>query len=174
MPSKRVRPKVRGKKDVIDEWEFIDIDRDQQKAGLKRRAKRWKEIDRQIANNKKAEKIAIKNAEKMNPDLRRQPNAIESAWLRCDYVIYNIMQQPAYNQMEEFRTNDPKAYKALYKVFMSKYMMEHIQYFVDYFASGQVVKKKITLADIIKNYRKIRGIKAKIIIKRKGKKDIEL
>ena len=47
----RARAKVRkhlGKKnpkvDVIDEWEHSDIDRDEQKVGMERRERRWKEI----------------------------------------------------------------------------------------------------------------------------------
>ena len=147
MPSwKKTRPKVRGKKDVVDEWEIMDIDRDQQKAGLKRRERRWKQIEKERVLAKRAEKVAIEKAEKMGNV--RNANPIELAWLRCDFVLSNIMQIPAYNQMEYYREKDPECYKALYKIFMSPYMMKNIQYFVDYFDKGGVVKKKITLADV--------------------------
>lgn len=180
MPSwKKTRPKIRkhlGKKnpqvDVVDEWELFDIDRDEQKAGLKRRRNRWREVRKELALNKKAEKVAIKEAGKMGNS--RNPNQIELAWLRCDYVLSNVMQLPAYNMMEYFRLNQTETYKKLYKIFMSKYMMQNIQYFVDYFSNGGSVKKKITLAMIYKEYKKLYGIKTKFTIKRKGEKDHEL
>ena len=174
MPSKRVRPKVRGKKDVVDEWEITDIDRNEQKMGLKRRAKRWREIETEKMLEKVAEKVAIKNAEKMNPDLRRPPNLIEEAWLRCDYCLSHFMQPPAYNFMENVRMNDPECYKALYKIFMSPNMMEHIGDWVNFFAAGQKVAGRIPLSEVYKHYRKIKGIKGKVVVKRKGKKDKEL
>lgn len=170
----KVRPKVRGKKDVVDEWEFADIDRAEQKIGLKRRARRWKMIEKARKDAIKAEKLAIKNAEKMNPDLRREPNELEKAWLRCDYVLSNVMQVPAYDMMEYLRINEPKTYKYLYKIFMSKYMMQNINQFVEYFAKGGKAKTMIKLSDIVKEYRKMKGIKSKIVIKRKNQEDIEL
>jgi len=180
---KKVRPKHRkelskpeSETNIVDEWEFIDIDRDEQKRGLKRRDRRWKNMKLEEIRAKKAEKIAIKMAEKMKPvDPFRQPNEIELAWLRCDYVLWNIMETKAYAFMEHLRTTKPKAYKHLYKIFMSRNMMEHIQYFVDYFASGGITEERIKLSSVIKHYRKFQGEKVtNITIKRKNEEEREL
>lgn len=167
--SKRVRPKVRGKKDVIDERDYADIDRDEQKRGLKRRERRWKEIELEIKKQKLLEKKAISIAEKMKqPPRSRQPTPLEEAWLRCDYVLYNIMTQAAYQMLEWIRLNDPTGYKYLYKTFMSKHMMGNITYFVDYFAQGNTINKRIPKHEVIRHYVKYKGYKRKITVKHKG------
>jgi hypothetical protein len=150
----------------------MDIDRNEQKAGLKRRERRWKEIESELASARKAEKIAIKNAEKMGNS--REPNMIEQAWLRCDYVLSNLMEPKAYKFMELVRVKDPECYKRLYRIFMSKNTMHHIQYFVDYFASGGTTQEPIKFSSIIKEYRKIKGIKSKFTVKHKGEDDFDL
>ena len=172
--SKRVRPKVRGKKDVIDERDYADIDRDEQKRGLKRREKRWKEIEHQIRLDKHLEKKAIANAEKMKNPSGRQPNQLEAAWLRCDYVLYNIMSQSAYQMLEWIRHNDPAGYRHLYKTFMSRNMMDNIGLFVDFFAQGNTVPQKIPKSDIIKHYVKYKGYKGKVRVKHKGEEEYDL
>ena len=173
--SKRVRPKARGKRDVLDEWEVADIDRDEQKAGLKRREKRWKEIELEIKRQKMLEKKAIANAERMEqPPRHRQPTPLEEAWLRCDYVLWNIMSQAAYNMLEWIRLNDPDGYKYLYKTFMSKNMMDNITYFVDFFAQGNKINKKLPKSEVIKHYVKYKGYKPTIKIKHKGEEERNL
>lgn len=170
MPKKKHDPK----KGIIDEWEISDIDRDEQEKGLKRRKKRWKEIEHQQRLEKKATKLAIKNAEKMKPSGRRQPSMIEAAWLKCDYVLNNVMEKRAYDLMEFLRMKDPECYKALYKIFMSKNMMIRINFFVDFFAKGGEVPERVKLADVVKHYRKYKGIKSKIKVIRKGEDEYEL
>lgn len=179
MPSwKRTRPKIRkylGKHspqiDIVDEWDEMDIDRAEQKAGIKRREKRWKELKLELAIQKKAEKVAIDNVEKMGN--ARNPTPIELAWLRCDYVLSNIMEVRGYKLMEILRIRDPETYKKMYKIFISKNMMENIQGFVDYFDAGGKVKR-IKVKDIYMEYKKIKGIRSRIIVKHKGGKDREL
>ena len=160
------------KKGGIDEWEVADIDRNEQKLGMERRARRWKEIETQRKAEKKAEKKAIENAEKMGQS--RQPNWLEEAWLRCDYVLNNIMEQKAYAFMEHQRTTDPAMYKTLYKVFMSPNMMEHIQQWVSFFASGQKAIGRIPLSEVYKHYKKLKGIKGTIKVVHKGEEEREL
>lgn len=173
--SSRQRPKVRGKKDVIDERDWADIDRDEQKRGLKRREKRWKEINFEIKRQKNLEKIAIAKAEKMKqPPRGRQPTELEEAWLRCDYVLYNIMSMAAYQMMEWLRLNDPAGYKAMYKIFISRNMMDNITSYVDYFAQGNSITKKLPKSEVIKHYVKYRGYKPSIKIKHKGEKERDL
>lgn len=169
------RPKIRGKRDVVDEWEFCDIDRDEQKAGLKRREKRWREIQLDIEEKKELEKKAIENAEKfgrINPAGVITP--LQEAWLRCDYVLYNIMEKDAYNFLEHKRKNDPDCYKYLYKIFMSRYMMRNIEYFVQLFANDYKLPKRIPLSEIYKHYRKYKGIRPNIMVKHKGEKEKKL
>jgi len=173
--SSRQRPKVRGKRDVIDEWEWADIDRDEQKAGLKRREKRWKEINLEIKRQKNLEKKAISKAEKMEtPPRGRQPTELEAAWLRCDFILYNMMTQAAYATMEWLRLNDPDGYKHLYKTFMSRNMMENIQMYVDYFAQGGKVDMQVKKSDILRYYIKYKGYKPTIKVKHKGEKERDL
>lgn len=173
MPSwKKVRPKVRGKRDVVDEWEFADIDRNEQKAGLKRREKRWREIEKEVARGRIAEKKAIDNVEKMGN--ARDPNLIEQAWLRCDYVLSNVMEPTAYKFMEIARIKDPECYKRLYKIFMSRQMMYNIQYYVEYFLRGFKIKEPIKFSSVMKEYKKIKGIKNKIRVIHKGEEEHEL
>lgn len=170
--SKRVRPKVRGKKDVLDEWEVADIDRDEQKLGLERRERRWKEIQAEQQRQRLLEKKAIKNAEKMkSPPNTRQPNELEMAWLRCDFVLWNMMDGEAYMLMEYLRTVEPDTYKHLYRIYMSKYMMENIEFYVDYFAQGHKPDHLIPKADVMKHYLKYKGYKSTIKIKRKGEEE---
>jgi len=174
MSNKKVRPKVRHKKDVLDEWEIADIDRDEQRLGLERRARRWREIEMELIRQKQLEKTAVKNAEKMNIPRNRPPNELEEAWIRCDYVLYNMMEEDAYMVMEWLRLHDPDAYKFLYRKFVSKYMMENIMYYMDYFAAGNEAKYKIPKSHVMKFYKQYYNIKNKITIKRKGKEDREL
>ena len=178
----RARAKIRkhlGKKnpkiDVMDEYEWADIDRDEQEAGLKRRERRWKEVELAQKQARELEKKAIDNAEK----IKRKPMALvvsplEEAWLRCDYLLFNIMETKAYEFMEWQRLNDPDVYKYLYRKFMSKYMMANAEMYVDYFAKGGKAPKLITLGDIVKRYRKYKGIKTKFKIVHKGEEDREL
>lgn len=181
MAGKRHRPKVRkhlGKKnpkvDVVDEWETMDVDRDEQKAGIERRRKRWRQVETERLLEKAAEQAAIKHAEKMNPDRGREPNFLEKAWLRCDYVLSNVMEKNAYNFLENIRVKDPECYKRLYKIFMSKNMMSRIQAFVDFFAQGGEVPERIPLSEVVKHYRKIKGIRSKIKVVHKGEDDRDL
>lgn len=182
MPNKRARPKVRKhlgktnpKIDVMDEWEWADIDRDEQKAGLERREKRWREIEMAQKQAIELEKKAIDQAD----NLKRKPMALyttplEEAWLRCDYILYNIMEQKAYEFMEWQRLNDVNCYKWLYRQFMSKAMMQNAHLYVDYFAKGGKPPYKVTHAIIIKAYRKYKGMKSKIKVVHKGEKEREL
>lgn len=173
MPSKKVRPKVRGKRDVYDEWEHSDIDRDEQKRGLERRARRWKEIEienkRQAALNEKA----IDEIEKKDRGTKnRQPTELEKAWLRCDFLLAQIMVPKAYEFMEWQRINDPDTYKRLYRKFMSKNMMAYAEQYIDYFLSEKKAPKMVSFPEMIKQYKKIKGIKSKTTIVRKGQEDI--
>lgn len=175
MLSKRVRAKVRGKKDVFDEYEIADIDRNEQREGIKRRERRWKEIEHEIKRKKLLEKKAISIAEKMKePPKTRQPNPLEEAWLRCDYVLYNIITQAGYNLMEWIRVNDPEGYKYLYRVFMSKNMMDNITDFVDFFSQGNSIGKRIPKHEVMRHYVKYKGYKGKVRVKHKGEEEYEL
>lgn len=163
------------KKGVIDEWEICDVDRDEVNAGQKRRARRWKEIKMQEQIARNLEKQAIKNAEKMKaPPVNRPPTPLEEAWLRCDYILWNIMTQQAYSFMEYQRKNDPDVYKYLYKVFMPQRVMQWAEKYVDLLANGHQFQKKVPLPDVINYYRRFKGIKNTITVKRKGQKDREL
>ena len=53
-------------------------------------------------------------------------------------------------------------------------MRNNIEYFIAYFGSGYVVKDKIKLSSIVKEYRKLKGERARILIKHKGEDDYEL
>ncbi len=173
--SKRERAKVRGNKNVFDEYDWADIDRNEQKAGLARREKRWKEIELQFKREKILEKKAITNAEKMRqPPRGRQPSPLEEAWLRCDFVLYHIMTRSAYNILEFIRTNDPAGYKHLYKIFMSRNMMENITQYVDFFAQGGKVDMKIKKSDMIRHYVKYRGHIPVFKVKHKGEEEHDL
>lgn len=154
-------------KDVYDEWEVSDIDRDEQKAGLKRRKRRWKEIELEQKRIQDMEKKAKEQAEKVKK--LRQITVIEKAWLKCDYILHHIMDKDAYEFMFNLTRTDPEAYKYLYKIFMSPYMMERADYFVLYFSRGGKVPngQTIPLVEVIKHYRKYKGIETKIVIKRK-------
>ena len=159
-------------KEVLDEWEIADIDRDEQKRGLKRRERRWKEIELEQKKIREMEKLAKKKAEA----IARMPNSVELAWLKCDYILSNVMTKDAYEFMYNLISTDSEAYKHLYKVFMSPYMMERSDYYVQYFRKGGKVidEEIIPLSMVVKYYKKFRGIENKIIIKRKGRKDYEL
>ena len=118
MPKyKKARPKVRGKKNVVDEWETMDIDRDEQERGLKRRAKRWKEIETENLIKKAAEEVALKHADKMK-HVRQPRNAIEEAWLKYDYVLANIMEIHAHRFLDNIRKRDVKLYNLDEKYFL--------------------------------------------------------
>ncbi len=178
----KVRPKLRkelnkpeSETKIIDEWEIADIDRDEQKEGLKRRERRWKEIELENIRQKKLRELAVKKAEKMDQkSVYREPNELEKAWLQCDYILWNIMQKPAYEFMEYHRTEYPDIYKKLYRVFISPYMMENAEFYVDYFANGGKLDKPITLATVIKEYKKIMGVRPEIRIIHKGEKERKL
>lgn len=182
MPNKKARPKVRGKKDVIDEWEICDIDRDEQQAGLARRERRWKEIQQEIESRRKLEKKALDNAERIDPVTNRdvekvikhQLTPIQEAWLRLDYILFNIMETKAYQFMEYQRLNDPECYKILFKKFISPNMMANVDYYIMYFASGKIAPKKATLADVIREYNRYYNIKPKFTIKHKGEEEKKL
>jgi len=175
MSWKKVSPKARGKKDVFDEWEIADIDRDEQRAGLERRAKRWKEIELGRKNKQNLEKIAIDNADKMvtKESLFKNPSPLKMAWLRCDFILSNIMEKEAYDFMEWQRVNDPECYKALYRKFVSPNMMINAQAYVDYFAKGGKAPKTISHSDIVKAYRNHYSL-TKITIKHKNEEECEL
>ena len=184
MPSKKGSPKVRGKMnkgrnkdDVLDEWEHSDIDRDEQAAGLKRRDKRWKEIALAQKNAAKLEQEALDKADKIGKGKRsifRDITPLEEAWVRCDFLLSNIMVRQAYEFMEWQRLNDVDAYKRLYKIFMSKAMMQNAQLYVDYFAMGGKPPRYISYPEIVKAYKKIKGIRGKIKIVHKGEDEREL
>jgi len=159
-------------KEVLDEWEITDIDRNEQKAGLKRRERRWKEIELEKKKIRAIEEKAKKKAEQIT----RMPNPVELAWLKCDYVLNNIMEKDAYEFMYKLTTTDPMAYKHLYRIFMSPYMMERIEYYVRYFRRGGKVPdgETIPLSKVVKYYKNFKGIKDKIIIKHKGRDDRKL
>jgi len=171
---KKARPKVRHKKDVLDEWEVADIDRDEQKAGLIRREKRWKMMELAQKYQQELEKKAIDEAEHMNRPRNQLLTPLQEAWLRCDYLLFNIMEKNAYAFMEYQRKNDPEIYKKLYRKFMSKNMMEHAQYYVDYFARGNKAPKLVMIGDVVKEYKKLKGIKSNIKIIHKGEDEREL
>ncbi len=184
----RVRAKVRKhqnktrgtiaqqKIEVYDEWEHHDIDRDEQMAGLARRERRYKEIELDQKKAAKLEQEALAKADKIGEgkSILRDPTPLEEAWLRCDFLLANIMVKEAYEFMEWQRLNDVDAYKKLYRIFMSKAMMRHAQTYVDYFAKGGKSPIMITYPNIIKAYKKIKGIKTKIRIVHKGEEDHEL
>ena len=90
MGKKKVRPKLRKhlgktnpKIDVYDEWEHNDIGRDEQKAGLKRREQRWREMELEQKRFEKLQNLLEKRKKMMTEALtRRQPTKMEVAWLR--------------------------------------------------------------------------------------------
>ena len=154
---KRAGMKAGGKTEIYDEWEHIDIDRNEQKVGLLRRERRWKEIELVQKQAAALEKKAIDEIVKMKRDIKgRAMTAIEEAWLRCDFILSHIMEKKAYEFMEWQRLNDPECYKFLYKKFMSPHMMHYAQMYVDFFARGGKTPIFITHGEIIKMYRKIK------------------
>jgi len=175
MSWKKVSPKARGNKNLFDEWEVADIDRDEQEAGLARRAKRWKEMEFGRKNKQNLEKIAIDNADKMvtKESLFKNPSPLKMAWLRCDFILSNIMEKQAYDFMEWQRVNDPTAYKVLYRKFVSPNMMMNAQAYVDYFAQGGKAPKTISYPEIVKAYRNYYGL-TRITVKHKDEEEYEL
>ncbi|MHA2203897.1 MAG: hypothetical protein ACW991_09425 [Candidatus Hodarchaeales archaeon] len=185
LPSwKKTRPKVRkhlGKHspqvDVIDEWEEMDVDRDEQKAGLKRREKRWKEIALEKGWKKKQIDKVIKNADKIEPDLRRGLTPQEELWLQVDFVLSYVMEEKAYNFVNNVKARkDIKTYNKLLNIFFSDKMRANLAHWVAYFALNPYrVDNAITLASVVKEYRKIKGIKTtNIKIIHKGEDEKEL
>lgn len=183
MPNKRARPKVRKhlnktnpKVDVYDEWEHGDRDRNETEQAMKFRARRWKEIELAQKQAAQLEQDALAEADKIGGkrSLLADPTPIEEAWLRCDFLLAQIMERKAYEFMEWQRLNDVTTYKKLYRVFMSRAMMRHAQLYVDYFAKGGKSPINITFPDIIKAYKKIKGIKTKIKIAHKGEDEYVL
>lgn len=174
MGNKRVRPKVRGKRDVLDEWEIEDIDRAEQKAGLKRREQRWKENELDELRFMKLQKALEKKKKALKGKKPRQPTEAEVGWLKCDYILHFIMEPKAYDFMYKFTTEDPECYKYLYRIFMSHYMIASADLWIRYFAAGNKPEKTITYGDVIKHYREYKGEKSTIKIKRKGEEEREL
>ena len=172
--SRRQRPKVRGKKNVLDERDWADIDRDEQKAGLKRRERRWKEIELEKKRRAQLEKKAIKNADKMvDRDRNRPLHPLEEAWIRCDFVLYHLMNPDVYTAMEWLRFNDLPMYQAMYKRFMPKQMMRDINECVEWFAKGGEVRR-ISMTVFRKAYLKYKGYKPTVKVKHKGEKEYDL
>ena len=171
---KKVRPKVRGKKEVYDEWEHHDIDRDEQKAGLIRREKRWKMMEMARQYQQQLEKEAIDKAGHLDQKRNELLTPLQEAWLRCDFLLSNIMEPEAYNFMEYQRIHDPETYKKLYRKFMSKNMMENASLYVDFFAKGGVAPKKAKIGDVVREYKKIKGIRTKFRVVHKGEEEKEL
>jgi hypothetical protein len=136
MGNKRVTQKVRGKKDVLDEWEITDIDRNEQKAGLDRRARRWKEIELEQKEYEKLQKALEKRAKAMESKKIRPPTKAEMGWLKCDYILHFIMEPKAYDFMYKFTKEDPECYKYLYKIFISPYMIASADMWIKYFSTG--------------------------------------
>ena len=159
-------------REVLDEWEIADIDRDEQKRGLERRKRRWKEIELEEKKIRNMKKKAIKKAEQ----IKRMPNLLEIAWLKCDFILHNIMEKDAYKFMYDLTSTDPNTYKHLYKIFMSPYMMERADYFVEYFRRGGKApdNELIPLSRVVKYYKQYKGIKDKITVIHKGEKSREL
>ena len=116
----------------------------------------------------KANKIGGKRS------LLRDPTPLEEAWLRCDFLLANMMMKEAYEFMEWQRLNDVDAYKRLYRVFMSKAMMSNAQMYVDYFAQGGSPPRLITYPEVVKAYKKIKGIRTKFKVVHKGEEEKEL
>jgi hypothetical protein len=174
--AKKYLGKISPKIDVMDEWEVADIDRDEQVAGLKRRDRRYREIALEQKRQMQLEQKSLSVGDKMDRDhsLLKEPTELEMAWIRCDYLLYNIMMPQAYEFMEYQRLNDTDTYKKLYRKFMSRYMMENAQIYVDFFAQGGKTNKHISFPDVVKEYKKIKGIQSKIAIVHKGEKEYEL
>ena len=84
------------------------------------------------------------------------------------------MTQAAYFMMEWLRINDPPGYKAMYRIFMSKNMMDNITYYVDYFAQGGKITKKLPKSELIRHYVRYRGYKPTIKVKHKGEEEHDL
>lgn len=172
MSWKKVRPKVRGKKDVLDEMEIADIDRDEQKAGIKRREKRWKKIE--LKQRLLDEQVRVAKEREIMKRKYRVPNRAEESWLKCDYYLNHVMEEDAYDFMYELTVSDPETYKKMFKVFVSPYTLHKIDDFVQAFATGSSVSKRITIGEVVKRYRKIKKIRSKITIKHKNGDEYEL
>lgn len=114
------------------------------------------------------EKKAIDNADKMDtPPKTRQPTPLEEAWLRCDYVLWNMLDRRAYATMEWLRKNEVEAYKTLYRKLVSPAMMENIQLYVDWFASGGKCVQ-ISNKVVMKHYLDYKGYKRTISVQHGG------
>ena len=168
--------KAGGKTEIIDEWEIVDIDRDEHNLLLEHRDRRWKEVKLAQKQARLLEKKAIDEVEKMERDKKggRVMTALEEAWLRCDFLLSHIMEQKAYEFMEWQRLNDPECYKYLYKQIMSPHMMHYAQMYVDFFARGGIPARQVEHADIVRMYRKYKNIKTKFKIIHKGEKERDL
>ena len=160
------------KKNVLNEWEFIDIDKDEHENLLKFRDRRWKEIK---LEEKQARELQERLAKKAKAEEKiREPTPADLMWLRADYVLSNTMEKKAYEFMYKLYLGDKNCYVYLFKIFVSKFRMDHIQWWVNFFASGNTVNKLIGYKDVIKHYREYKNIKTKITVKRKGEEDCEL
>jgi hypothetical protein len=178
MPSwKKTRPKVRGKRDVVDEYDLADIDRNEQKAGIKRRERRWKEIELKQKLKKAEIDNMLKKADKINPNIRQGLTPQQELWLQVDYCLAYLMEEKAHRFLDDIRIQgDIKTYNKLLNIFFSDVMRANLQNWLNYFdATGCRVPDPITLASVVREYRKIKGIKkTNIKIVRKGEKDKEL
>ena len=174
--DRRTRPKNRGKKNVFDEWEHLDIDRNEQKEIHKGREQKTKMDELDVLRAKKLNKFVVKMAEKFDTKeiMRRPPNALEEAWLRCDYILFNIMTRKAYSFMDGLRTKDPDCYKYLYRIFMSPNMMEHANTWVNYFANNGKVDNIIPFSEVFKWYAKYYKIDPRIMVHHKGEETVDL
>ena len=85
----KIRPKNRGKKNVFDEWEHSDIDRNEQREGLKRRELRWKELIFEERLRRKREQACPKCGYPKNIWIKRG-SGLHKYWVcdNCGFIAF--------------------------------------------------------------------------------------
>ena len=180
MPRVKRRPKFKGKtgrvdfiEDIIPTSEGEEIIRET----YHEREKQWKWADFEKKQVLDAWKEKYRQARET--DLRNElesKNKLDLLNRKMTWLLEQTLTPEAYEWLDALRVHDPACCDTIVRVIIDDEAMAAIDYIIHvvHTAGGTPADQRINLADLVKYWRKLKGIKSKIMVKDKDGNETSL
>jgi len=180
MPKGKRTPRLKGKtgrvdfiEDIIPTSEGEEIIRET----YDERKKQWKWADYEKKQALDAWKEKYRQAREN--DLRNELESktkIELLNQKMTWLLQQTLTAEAFEWLDSLREHDPACCNTIVRIIIDDEAMAAIDYIIRvvYAAGGPPADQRINLADLVKYWRKLKGIKSKIIVKDKDGNETSL
>ena len=178
MPRWKKTAKLKGKTvDFIEDLLPTSEDEEKLRETYKLRERQWKMIekDKRDSIEQWKENYRKAKADELQKGLAGKEE-IEMFNLKMTWLLEQTLTPEAFEWLDALRLHDPICCDKIVRVIIDNEAMAALDHIIRvvYAAGGTPMENRINLADLVKYWRKIKGISSRIMVKNKDGEEIQL